>query len=144
FGGSVSSPIRVVTGNYTLANDDYTVLCNNTSGVNPVIITPPAAAASNKGRVYIVKRVNPNVGGTAADNCEVANLNGPAGNVVLNAPGALTTYQTGVTIQSDGTGWWIVGTIVGTVPPVGIEDVATGVFETGSSVYVTPAVGPSV
>ncbi len=33
FGGSVSSPIRVVTGNYTLANDDYTVLCNNTADV---------------------------------------------------------------------------------------------------------------
>ena len=61
FGGSVSSPIRVVTANYTLANDDYTVLCNNAANVAPVIITPPAAAASNKGRVYIVKRVNPDL-----------------------------------------------------------------------------------
>src|SRR6185436_4849443 len=33
FGGSVSSPIRVVTGTYTLADDDYTVLCNNTASV---------------------------------------------------------------------------------------------------------------
>jgi hypothetical protein len=57
FGGSVSAPIRVVTANYTLAADDYHgACCNNAANVAPVTITPPAAAASNKGRVYIVKR----------------------------------------------------------------------------------------
>ena len=40
-------------------------------------------------------------------------------------PGALTTDVTGVTIQSDGTQWWIVGTIAGTIPPRGVQGVAT-------------------
>jgi hypothetical protein len=142
FGGSVSSPIRVVTGNYTLANDDYTVLCNNTAGVGPVTITPPAAAASNKGRIYIVKRVNQNANGTN-DRCEVANLDGVAGNVILRgpSPGLLTTDVSGVTIQSDGTQWWIVGAINGTIPPAAVQGVATTSFDENSNVYVPPALG---
>jgi len=145
FGGSVSSPIRVVTGDYTIANDDYTVLCNNTAGVAPVTITPPAGDASNKGRVYIVKRVNPNVGGTTNSDCVVANVDGAVGNVVLNgpSPSLLTTNLSGVTIQSDGTQWWIVGTITGTVPLTafqGFAGVATTSFTTNNDVY-TPQPG---
>jgi hypothetical protein len=145
FGGSVSSPIRVVTGNYTLANDDYTVLCNNTAGVGPVTITPPAAAASNKGRIYIVKRVNPNASGTN-DRCEVANLDGAAGNVVLRgpSPGLLTTDVSGVTIQSDGTQWWIVGAINGTVPPTAVQDVAATSIDVPQAVYTPDPTGPRV
>jgi hypothetical protein len=145
FGGSVSSPIRVVTGNYTLANDDYTVLCNNTAGAAPVTITPPAAAASNKGRIYIVKRVNSNVSGTN-NNCEVANLDGVGGNVVLNgpSPSLLTTSLSGVTIQSDGTQWWIVGAITGTVPPTAVQDVATNSIDVTQAVYTADLTGPRV
>jgi hypothetical protein len=145
FGGSVSSPIRVVTGNYTLANDDYTVLCNNTAAAGPVIITPPAAAASNKGRIYIVKRVNPNASGTN-DRCEVANVDGVAGNVVLRGPnpGLLTTDVSGVTIQSDGTQWWIVGAINGTVPPTAVQDVATTSIDVPQAVYTPDPTGPRV
>jgi hypothetical protein len=145
FGGSVSSPIRVVTGNYTLANDDYTVLCNNTAGAAPVTITPPAAAASNKGRIYIVKRVNPNVSGTN-NNCEVANLDGVGGNVVLSGPNPalLSTNLSGVTIQSDGTQWWIVGAITGTVPPSAVQDVATNSIDVTQAVYTADLTGPRV
>jgi hypothetical protein len=64
--------------------------------------------------------------------------------VVLNAPGSLTTYETGVTIQSDGTAWWIVGTIMGTVPPTGVEGVATASITSGSAVYTPLTGGPSV
>jgi hypothetical protein len=145
FGGSVSSPIRVVTANYTLANDDYTLLCNNTANVAPVIITPPAAAASNMGRVYIVKRVNPDQIGTN-DDCAVANLEGVVGNVVLSAPGTLTTQRSGVTIQSDGTQWWIVGVTAGTVPPSAVQGVATTSFTMNEDVYTRFPLegGPSV
>jgi hypothetical protein len=45
---------------YTIADDDYTVLCNN-AAVWRRSHHAAAAAASNRGRVYIVKRVNPNV-----------------------------------------------------------------------------------
>jgi len=145
FGGSVSSPIRVVTGNYTLANDDYTLLCNNATGAAPVTITPPAAAASNKGRVYIVKRVNPNVSGTN-DDCVVANVDGVAGNVVLGgpSPGLLTTNLSGVTIQSDGTQWWIVGAITGTIAPTAVQDVATNSIDVPQAVYTSDINGPRV
>jgi hypothetical protein len=79
FGGSVSFAIRVVNSNYTLADDDYTVLCNNAAGLGGgVVITPPAATASNRGRVYVIKRVNPNISGTN-DNCAVANIDGVGG-----------------------------------------------------------------
>jgi hypothetical protein len=50
------------------------------------VITPPAAAASNRGRVYIIKRVNPNISGTN-DNCAVANVDGVGENVLLQGPG---------------------------------------------------------
>ncbi len=145
FGGSVSSAIRVVTGNYTLAADDYTVLCNNTANAGPVVITPPAAASSNKGRVYIVKRVNPNLSGTN-DRCEVANLDAVGANVVLRgpSPSSLTTDLTGVTIQSDGTQWWVVGAITGTTPPTARQGVATAVITTLSDVYVDLLDGPDV
>ena len=145
FGGSVSAPIRVVTGNYTLADDDYTVLCNNTPGGVAVTITPPAASASNKGRVYIIKRVNPNVSGTTR-NCQVANVDGALGNVVLNGPtpGLLTTNLSGMTIQSDGTQWWVVGTIAGTIPPAPVEGFASGTVTTGATLYGPLAGGPSV
>jgi hypothetical protein len=143
FGGSVSSPIRVVTADYTLADDDYTVLCNNAANVAPVVITPPAAAASNKGRLYIVKRVNPDEIGTD-DDCAVANLDGVVGNVVLSAPGTLTTQRSGVTIQSDGAQWWIVGVTAGTVPPSAVQGIATASFDENSSVYIAEPGGPSV
>ncbi len=145
FGGSVSSPIRVVTSDYTLADDDYTVLCNNTANAGPVTITPPAAAASNKGRVYIVKRVDPNVSGTN-DRCEVANVDGVGANVVLRGPNpsSLTTDLTGVTIQSDGTQWWVVGAIAGTTPPTARQGVATDSITVTQAVYVTDPLGPRV
>ena len=117
------------------------MLCNNTPGGAAVTITPPAAAASNKGRVYIVKRVNTNVSGTSGD-CEVANVDGLGGNVVLKGPtpGLLTTNVSGVTIQSDGTQWWVVGTIAGTIPPTAVQGVATGSFDVNSvRVYATDA-----
>jgi hypothetical protein len=146
FGGSVSSAIRTINSNYTLADDDYTVLCNNSAGLGGgVIITPPPASAANRGRIYVIKRVNPNTSGIN-DSCRVANVDGTSGNVELKGPilGALTTDMTGVTIQSDGTQWWIVGTIMGTIPPRGVQGVATAVVTTTSDVYVGMLDGPDV
>jgi len=145
FGGSVASAIRVVNSNYTLADDDYTVLCNNAAGLPGVIITPPPAAASNRGRIYNIKRVNPNVSGTN-DRCEVANVDATGTNVVLRgpSPSSLTTDLTGVIIQSDGTQWWVVGTISGTTPPTARQGVATGIVTTSQEVYVGLLDGPDV
>jgi hypothetical protein len=147
FGGSVSTPIRVVNSSYFLADDDHTVLCDNAAGLPGVVITPPAAAASNRGRIYIIKRVNSNVAGTN-DNCEVANIDGivgSVGNVVLQgpSPGTLTSDLVGVTIQSDGTQWWIVGTIVGTISARGVQGVATPVVRSNAALYEPLIGGPS-
>ncbi len=145
FGGSVSSAIRVVTADYTIADDDHTVLCNNAAGVAPLTITPPPAALSNKGRVYVIKRVSPDQVGTN-DRCEVANVDGLVAPVELNAPSTLTTYRSGLTIQSDGTQWWIVGVTPGMVPPTPAQGVATPATLVTQSVYVTATdgLGPRV
>jgi hypothetical protein len=145
FGGSVSAPIRVVTGNYTIADDDYTVLCNNAGGVTPIVISPPAAAASNIGRLYNIKRVNPNTGGSN-DACVLSNPDGVSGNLELSAPGPtlLTTERSGVTLQSDGTQWWIVAATTGVRLPPANENSATGSQSTGSAVYLTLPGGPQV
>jgi hypothetical protein len=60
------------------------------------------------------------------------------------SPGLLTTNLSGVTIQSDGTQWWIVGTITGTIPPTAVQDVATNSIDVTNSVYVTDVNGPRV
>jgi hypothetical protein len=144
-GGSVSAPIRLVSGNYTLAVDDYTVLCNNAGAVTPIVISPPAAAASNMGRLYNVKRVHANIPGNN-DACVVANPDGASGNLELSAPGPtlLTTERSGVTLQSDGTQWWLVGAVTGTRLPPANENSASGTQTTGSAVYVPLLGGPSV
>jgi hypothetical protein len=107
FGGSVSYAVRVVTAKtYTIANDDYTVLCNNSAGGAAITITPPPAAPSNTGRVYVVKRIN-----VAGSNCLLGSgVDGAAGTHTLSPPGTTTAgTASGYMIQSDGTTWWIIG-----------------------------------
>ena len=72
FGGAVSYPVRVITAAYTIATDDHTVLCNNSAAPN-IPITPPVASPTNKGRTYVVKRIN-----TAAGACSLQNVDGTA------------------------------------------------------------------
>src|SRR5205085_305586 len=71
-------------------------------------------------------------------------LDGLGANVVLNAPGTLTTYRSGVTIQSDGTQWWTIGITPGTVPPTPAQGVATGVILVSQAVYTADPAGPRV
>jgi len=105
----MATAARTITANYTLANDDYAVFCNNVANVAVVTITPPAAAASNKGRIYVIKRVNAEVNGNN-DNCQVANVDGIGTPKVLTGPGGTSASSpSGIIIQSDGTGWWIIG-----------------------------------
>ncbi len=58
--------------------------------------------------------------------------------MVLNGPnpGLLTTDLSGMTIQSDGTQWWVVGTIAGTIPPAARGGgFASGTVTTGNTLY---------
>ena len=59
-------------------------------------------------------------------------------------PGLLTTNLSGVTIQSDGTQWWVVGTIAGTTTPTARQNIATNVINVTQAVYTPDPTGPSV
>ncbi len=89
-----ATPYTTVSANYTAAAGDYMIFCNVT-GANRTITLP--SAASNGGRVYVVRRV-----GTGSNDCTVTPVQG--GTRVLN-DGFLQPRA--VTVQSDGTTWWI-------------------------------------
>ena len=108
FGGSMSYPIRSITANYAIGNDDHTIFCNNAAGLAQIDITLPAPGASNTGRVYTIKRVNP--GGNAdAIACFVAPVDGVVTPKKLFAPGGASAGSpSGITVQSDGVTWWVI------------------------------------
>jgi hypothetical protein len=90
----------LATGNYPIVSTDYTIFCENPGGVAKTMTLP--SAASNPGKVYVIKR-------TGASGCEVAGLTAAEGNpYALNAPspGAIS----GIVVQSNGTSWWIIST----------------------------------
>ncbi|BFM44342.1 hypothetical protein CFS9_29830 [Flavobacterium sp. CFS9] len=91
-GGSVSLPIRVITGNTTLNDGDYTVILNPGSYYSGTEITLPAASTC-KGRVYIVKNISNSV-----RNISTFIAYGGGTSTVLNG-GRVYTFQ------SDGVNW---------------------------------------
>jgi hypothetical protein len=96
--GSVSKAFSVKTANYTLTDLDYSLFVNANSG--SITISLPAASTC-AGRVYIVKKIDSS-----------------SNNVVLDADGSelidsissftLIVQNQSVTVQSDGSGWWII------------------------------------
>lgn len=106
FGGSVQVPIRTVTTSTTLTLNDYTILCDATSG--NVVLTLPTAASSydsttKAGRTYNMKKID-----ASANSCKFA---GSGGTETID--GATTYPAVGVTqyantpIQSNGTAWYV-------------------------------------
>jgi hypothetical protein len=95
--------VNTVNGNYTLTTSDYTVLCNNPGAGTTKTMTLPSAAG-NTGRIYVLKRIN--AAGTGA--CEASGVavldGGPI--VTLSAP-SITSNS--ITVQSDGSNWWVIG-----------------------------------
>ena len=108
--GSVSKPITIQTSNYTAAENDYTIICTPPSGVLTVSLP---TATTYKGRIYIIR--NTRVGSGDPIITIV-----PAVGEFFDGIAALTTLSVGyhqiltagvshsVTIQSDGTGWWVI------------------------------------
>ncbi len=96
--GSVSKAFSVKTTNYTLTDLDYSLFVNANSG--SITISLPAASTC-AGRVYVVKKIDSS-----------------SNNVVLDADGSelidsissftLIVQNQSVTVQSDGSGWWII------------------------------------
>lgn len=85
------------TGAYTATAADYTIICNASGGA--FTITLPAAA-SHTGRIYHIKKIDSSVNAVTVD-----------GNVSETIDDGLTAVLTvqyeSITIQSDGSEWWI-------------------------------------
>ncbi len=96
-GGSVSTAITTKTANYTAGVNDYTIICNNTSG--GITIALPAAAGAS-GRNYIVKKIS-----GASNNITID----PSGSETIDgvATRVLSTQYESVMIQCDGISWFI-------------------------------------
>lgn len=95
-GGGMALPVTTKTANYTLTADNYTVLCNSTTG--GFTITLPAASGCS-GRVYIVKKSSTDGNLNILHASGTDNIDGST-NQYLYAPYAYFT------LQSDGTSTW--------------------------------------
>jgi len=111
--GSLSLPIRTVTGNYTLTQDDYTVIANlNNQPGNEITLTLPSPAGK-KGRIYHIAGFQ-------------MPFNSNASKVVIKRHDGITVtelfqwyepwdgviefreYRRSVTLQSDGSNWFVI------------------------------------
>jgi hypothetical protein len=103
----VTQAISAQNGNYPLVSTDYTILCGNPglgSGVAAKTYTLPSAAA-NVGKVFVIKRITDS-GHNGCVVSGVAALDGGP-NVSLSAPLTVGGISA-ITVQSDGTNWYIV------------------------------------
>lgn len=98
--GSLSMAIRSVTANTTVDASDNTVLVNTTS--NALTITLPSASGIS-GRIYTIKKI-----GTGGIDKELT-IN-PAGSSTIDGGSSYVIYNdyTYVTLQTDGTNWYII------------------------------------
>jgi len=93
--GSVELPIVAKTSTYTAAATDYTIYCDNSSGMT---IDLPAASGCS-GRIYIIK----NVGSSGT-----ITVDGNSGETIDGATTySLSTQWSSIMIQSNGSNWLI-------------------------------------
>jgi hypothetical protein len=97
--GSLSMTIKTITGNYTATAADNTILANTTSAA--ISITLPAAG-SITGRIYTIKKI----GTGGIDNQLTIN---PGGGTI-DGGASYTIYNdwTYVTLQTDGSNWYVI------------------------------------
>ena len=97
-GGSMGTAIVTKTANYSASTNDYTILCNNTTG--PITIGLPTAVGCT-GRIYVIKKISP-----AGNTVTVSGYSGVE-TIDGSTTYILTTQYANVMVQSDGTSWWI-------------------------------------
>ncbi|MEI9944972.1 MAG: hypothetical protein WDN26_12245 [Chitinophagaceae bacterium] len=97
--GSLSLAISTVSSNYTLTATDNTVLANTSSAA--VTISLPASAAI-AGRVYTIKKI-----GTGGLDNELT-ITPSSGTIEGGANYVIYNDWTYVTIQTDGTNWYVI------------------------------------
>ncbi len=97
--GSLSVPVLVKTGNYTLGDSDHTIYASGS-----VVLTLPTAVGI-RGRSYTIKRVTHGSGATNVT------LNPSAGQLIDGRTSyTLGIYGETVTVQSDNVGWQTINT----------------------------------
>lgn len=95
--GTGIMPISVIAGNITLGPNDYTTIINNSAAVT---VTLPSAA-SNKGRIYNVKKIS--------NNAMNITIQAQSGDLIENGSSFIfNIYNKSVQIQSSGTAWYII------------------------------------
>ena len=105
--GSVSKPITIKTAHYTAGDGDYTIIFTPTSNVT---LSLPAATTC-EGRIYVVR--NTRVGSSTDP---IVTIVPDVGEVIDGVASISVGYNQilpdgvshSVTIQSDGTGWWVI------------------------------------
>jgi hypothetical protein len=95
--GTGIMPISVIAGNITLGPGDYTTIINNSAAVT---VTLPVAA-SNKGRIYNVKKIS--------NNAMNITIQAQSGDLIESGSSFIfNTYNKSVQMQSSGTAWYII------------------------------------
>ena len=97
--GSLSMTITTITSNYTLTANDNTILANTTSGAISITLPAPGSFA---GRIYTIKKIG--TGGIDND----LTITPASGTIDGGSSYKIYNDWTYVTLQTDGTNWFIV------------------------------------
>ncbi|HAT72446.1 MAG TPA: hypothetical protein DCS63_06495 [Elusimicrobia bacterium] len=97
-GGPISLPIKTVTANYTITENDSTILAD--ASTNIIELTLPDAVAA-KGRVYTVKKIDDSVNGVSAIAVDPQLIDGAVDISFY------LQWNTAV-LQSDGSNWIVI------------------------------------
>jgi len=101
--GGVYVPIVTVAAdaNYTIASTDYTILVNTgTDGTNTTITLPDATTST--GRIIVIKQI------AGSDNIDLVTTGTQTVDGVDDPTGVLGTVNYAITLQSDGSNWYII------------------------------------
>ena len=90
----VVNPITTVTANYTVTDEDHTILTNGSSVLNVGL----PSAVTNSNYVYNVKNVSTNA----------ITISAAAGNIDGQSSQAICQQFENITVQSDGSNWFII------------------------------------
>lgn len=100
--GSVSLPIKTITSDLTLSEDQmyYTILCDTTSG-NINVTLPSHTSQTLYGRLYTIKNIGANTVNILVPGGDPALIDGASSK-------SISVIYNVLRIQSDNTNWWII------------------------------------
>ncbi|SEV95019.1 hypothetical protein SAMN05428988_0722 [Chitinophaga sp. YR573] len=103
--GSVAMSIKPVTAAYTITDADNTILANATGGGFTVTLPAPSSTAGtgNVGRIYTIKKI-----GTGDIDNPITIVSAGGANIEGGTTYMIYNDWTFITVQTDGTAWYIV------------------------------------